>query len=84
VVPAGVLHQRIPEPYVLVHPQTSAPLEITEGAQLQLNLSGVEVVAIAHLDETIPQEVVLVPRSMGIPLHEPTPVEIAILEQAVK
>jgi NADH-quinone oxidoreductase subunit G len=84
VVPARLLHPRIPEPYVLVHPQTSAPLEITEGAQLRLNLSGDEVVAVAHMDETIPQAVVLVPRSMGIPIHEPTPVEIAILEQAVK
>jgi NADH-quinone oxidoreductase subunit G len=84
VVPAGLLHQRIPEPYVLVHPQTTAPLGITEGAQMRLNLSGVEVVVVAHMDETIPQEVVLVPRSMGVPIHGLTPVEIAIVEQAVK
>jgi NADH-quinone oxidoreductase subunit G len=84
VVPAALLHQRIPEPYVLVHPQTTAPLGITEGAQMRLNLSGVEHVVVAHMDETIPQEVVLIPRSMGIPIHGLTPVEIAIVEQAVK
>jgi hypothetical protein len=49
-----------------------------------LNLSGVEVVVVAHMDETIPEAVVLVPRSMGVPIHGLTPVEIAIVEQAVK
>jgi hypothetical protein len=51
---------------------------------MRLNLSGVEVVVVAHMDETIPQEVVLIPRSMGVPIHGLTPVEIAIVEQAVK
>jgi len=59
-------------------------LGITEGAQMRLNLSGVEVVVIAHMDETIPETVVLVPRSMGVPIHGLIPVEIAIIEQAVK
>jgi NADH-quinone oxidoreductase subunit G len=84
VMPAGVLHGRIPEPYILVHPHTAAPLGIAEGAHVLINLSGAEFEVVAHIDETIPPTMVLVPRSMGIPIHGPTPVEIVVLEQVVE
>ena len=44
---------------------------------------GERVVVVAHLDETIPQEVVLVPRSMGLPAHDPTPVTIEVAQRTV-
>jgi anaerobic selenocysteine-containing dehydrogenase len=83
VITSDLLHQRIPDPYAILHPQTSTPMGIKEGAYIKLNLSGTEVEVIAHLDETIPEGVVLVPRSMGIPIHGPTPVDIVVSEQAV-
>jgi NADH-quinone oxidoreductase subunit G len=83
IVQTELLHQRVPEPYAILHPQTAMPLGILQGAHIRLGLSGIEVVVVAHLDETIPERVVLVPRSMGIPIHGPTPVEIAVVEQAV-
>jgi len=83
VVATDLLHQRIPEPYAILHPQTSTPMGIREGAYIRLNLSGTEVEVIAHLDETIPEGVVLLPRSMGIPIHRPTPADIMVSEQAV-
>ncbi len=83
VMPSALLHQRIPEPYVVVHPESIAHLGLIDGASVRLDISGIEVVVVAHLDETIPQEVLLVPRSMGVPIHEPTPVKVALVEQVV-
>jgi hypothetical protein len=50
---------------------------------LQLSLSGDGIKVIAQLDETIPEDVVLVPRSMGVPIHGPTSVQIEVVEPAV-
>jgi NADH-quinone oxidoreductase subunit G len=83
VIPADLLHQRIPEPYVVVHPESIAHLGLIEGAHVRLDISGIEVMVVAHLDETIPQDVLLVPRSLGVPIHEPTPVKVALVEPVV-
>jgi NADH-quinone oxidoreductase subunit G len=80
VIPAQLLHQRIPEAYVTIHPETPAAAGITEGAQVKLEISGFETEVMAHLDETIPLGVVLVPRSMGIPIHGPTAVKVSLVE----
>ncbi len=83
VMPATLLNQRIPEPYVVVHPETVISSGITEAAQVKIVISGFEVEVMAHLDETIPQGVVLIPRSMGIPIHGPTPVNLALVRQVM-
>ena len=83
VMPSDLLHQRIPEPYVVVHPESIAHLGLIDGAYVRLDISRIEVMVVAHLDETIPQEVLLVPRSMGVPIHKPTPVKVALVEQVV-
>jgi NADH-quinone oxidoreductase subunit G len=83
VMPAEILHQRIPAPYVVLHPQTAARMRITDGMHLQLSLSRDGIEVIAQLDETIPEDVVLVPRSMGVPIHGPTSVQIEVVEPAV-
>ncbi len=83
VTPAELLHQRIPDPYIVVHPESVAHLSVMDGFNVRLEISGVEVVVVARLDETIPRNVVLVPRSMGIPISEPAPVNITLVEQVV-
>lgn len=82
VMPAELLHQRIPAPYVVLHPQTAAHMGISEGEHIKLSLSGDGIPVIAQLDETIPEAVVLVPRSLGIPIHGPTAVQIEVVERA--
>jgi anaerobic selenocysteine-containing dehydrogenase len=67
----------------VVHPESIAHLGLIDGAYVRLDISGIEVMVVAHLDETIPQEVLLVPRSMGVPIHEPTPVKVALVEKVV-
>jgi NADH-quinone oxidoreductase subunit G len=83
LMPAELLHQRIPAPYVILHPQTAAPVGITDGMHLHLSLSEDGIPVLAQLDETIPEDVILVPRSMGVPIHGPTAVQVEIVERAV-
>lgn len=83
MMPAAVLQHRIPDPYILIHPQTAAPLSVEEGADVEVNLPGMQKVVGAHLDETIPEGVVLVPRSMGVPVNSPTPVSIKVVQRTV-
>jgi NADH-quinone oxidoreductase subunit G len=83
LMPAELLHQRIPTPYVILHPQTASPMEITDGMHLHLSLSEDGIPVLAQLDETIPEDVILVPRSMGVPIHGPTAVQVEIVERAV-
>jgi NADH-quinone oxidoreductase subunit G len=83
VLPATLLHQRIPEPYVVIHPETIAAQGITDGAKIRLGLPGSEVEVTSRLDETIPGGVVLVPRSMGVPIHGLTAVKISLVQEVV-
>ncbi len=76
VWPSTLLHSRIPQPYVALNPADAAVLRIPSGAMLQVTLNGTARLAAAHLDENVPQGVVLVPRSMGLPIFGPAPVEI--------
>jgi hypothetical protein len=45
-------------------------------------LAGKSFGALARIEEGIPPGVVIVPRSMGIPIAEPAPVEIRVSELA--
>lgn len=82
MMPAVVLQHRIPESYAVIHPQTAAPLGVVDGMEVILSLSERQVAVTAQLDETIPQGVVLIPRSMGIALHELTPVSLEVAQRS--
>jgi NADH-quinone oxidoreductase subunit G len=62
-----LLQPHIGEPNVILHPGTARSLDIQPGDLLELN----ETHARAVLDETVPASVVLVPRSMGLPVGTP-------------
>ncbi len=83
VLPTVLLHQRIPDPFVKIHPETIANLEITDGAQVLIEISGSEVAVRAILDETVPVGVVLVPRSFGVPIQERAAVKISLVKEVV-
>jgi NADH-quinone oxidoreductase subunit G len=83
VKPSALLHQRIPQPYVLLNPVTTGGLGIANGAAVQVSLNGTSTLATATLDGSVPEGVVLVPRSLGIPIIGPTPIEIRIVERVV-
>ena len=83
VMPSTLLHQRIPQPYVLLNPAAAGELGIANGAAVQVSLNGTSTLASARLDSSVPQGVVLVPRSLGIPIVGPAPVEIRMVERVV-
>jgi NADH-quinone oxidoreductase subunit G len=78
-----LLRQRIPEPFVSLSAASGARLGIAHGGQASLVIGETEVLVLAHLDETLPDDVVLVPRSFGIPVSAPVAVTLKAIEPAV-
>jgi len=83
VMPSDLLHQRIPEPHLVLHPQTAGRMGIADSSPVNLHLNGLVIPVIAFLDGSVPENVALVPRSMGIPITGPVPVEVEVLEKIV-
>jgi NADH-quinone oxidoreductase subunit G len=73
-----LLQTRIPNPYILTHPDSIKGA--MQGAQMLLDLNGEEYLVEAHLDATLPTNVVLVPRSMGIQLSDPSAASLKNVE----
>ena len=81
VMPSRLLHQRIPQPYILLSPASAGSLGIGNGAAVQVRLNGTSTLATARLDGSVPDGVALVPRSLGIPIIAPTPIEMRMVER---
>jgi len=80
MLPSQLLHPRLPQPYVALHPLTGEHLGIVDGAHVQVHLNGVETIVLARLDDSLPTGVVLVPRSLGLPISGPSPVQVRTVE----
>ncbi len=76
---AALLRERIGAPFVLLHPDEAERLALTE--QAQLKLADREYVVDVVRDENVAAGVVLVPRSMGLPVHAPQRVSLAALSE---
>jgi anaerobic selenocysteine-containing dehydrogenase len=70
------MQQRIGRPYVIIHPAEAGRLGAAALSEVHVILAAQEFTATAHLDDTIPQGLALIPRSMGIPINAPSPVTI--------
>jgi NADH-quinone oxidoreductase subunit G len=80
LLPSEVLQPRIPEAYIILSPSDAEPLKVTDGDPVRLLLNGVEYRTLARVDEGVPTGVVLVPRSMDVPVDDPVLVEIKVTE----
>ncbi len=78
LLPSELLHQRIGEPYVVIGAQDAERLKINRDAKVRVTFSasGLSAVVALRLDEKLPERVVLIPRSFGLPVSAPEPVEI--------
>jgi NADH-quinone oxidoreductase subunit G len=83
VWPSKLLHLRIGDPRVVLNPNTAAALGVSDGAMIQLQLGETGFELVARLDESVPEGIALVPRSMGVPIFAPTPVGIKVVEEAL-
>lgn len=78
VMPSRLLHERIGTPFVMINPVTAERLKLGAGNQVLVDLSGLLTPASLKVHGDVPEGIVLVPRSMGIPIHGPTPVALSV------
>lgn len=76
VATTTLLSQRIGDAAVVLHPETAKRLGVEAGQSVRLSFDGTGGEALVKLDDEIPTGVVLVPRSMGLPIHAPVPVKV--------
>lgn len=79
LLPTEMLHERIPESFIKLNPADAERMRIPGDAQVRVVLDDKPAVfARVRLDDSIPERVVLVPRSFGLPIDGPTSVEIKL------
>lgn len=81
VTTSHLLQQRIAQVGVALNPADAEKLGIANGERVSVQLNHAAHLVIAKLDENAPLGVVLVPRSLGIPLFQPQPVQIRTVEK---
>ncbi len=81
VLPSKLLHQRIPQPYLAIHPDDASRLRIPDGATVELSYQNTTSLVAVRFDERVPVGVILVPRSMGVPINSPQPAELRLVER---
>jgi anaerobic selenocysteine-containing dehydrogenase len=77
-----LLHSRLPEPYVVINQIDADRMKISQGARLQVVMDGMSALVTARVDADLPLRIVLVPRSLGIPISGPTTIEVKLVERA--
>jgi NADH-quinone oxidoreductase subunit G len=76
VAPAELLTERIGEATIALHPDAAKRLGLEPGKSVKVSFNGFKGEAKLEIDETISTGVVLVPRSMGLPISGPTAVKV--------
>ena len=66
-----LLDQRVGEASISLHPDAAQSLGVAVGQTVNISFNGFSGEAVVKLDDTISVGVALVPRSMGIAIHEP-------------
>jgi len=76
VASGGLLEQRVGSPFVAIHPNAAESLGVKAGDRATVSLDGTSEDVIVKIDESISTGVALIPRSMGMPILEPTPIRL--------
>ena len=76
VMSAELLHERIGEASVSLHPDAAERLGVRAGQTVNVSFNGASGKAVVKLDSSIDEEIALVPRSMGLAIHEPVAVKV--------
>ena len=67
---------------IVLNPVTALKLGLDNGSQAEVSLNGVSYPVKVLLDASISTGVVLIPRSMGIPIPAPAPVKVLSAQKA--
>ena len=79
-----LLEDRLTRTMVILHPDEAARLGLTAGQPARVSLNGVTAAAQVVVDENVPAGVALVPRSTGLPIDRPAPVQVESEARAEK
>ncbi|MFN3308095.1 MAG: molybdopterin dinucleotide binding domain-containing protein, partial [Anaerolineales bacterium] len=82
LIHSTLLDQRRVGSVLWLHPNDAAANAIQDGDLVHLQCGQASAMATAVFDEQVPQGVILLPRSAGIPLHEPCRVQIGVVERS--
>lgn len=82
LIHSTLLDQRRVGAVLWLHPDDAAANAIMAGDLVHLQCGEASAMATAVLDEKVPKGVILLPRSAGIPLHEPCVVQIRVVERS--
>ncbi|HEU0294509.1 MAG TPA: NADH-quinone oxidoreductase subunit NuoG [Anaerolineales bacterium] len=74
---ANLLRDRIGGPHIALHPDAAQNLGVQDGQLVKVSFNGTSGDAVVKLDDTISVGVALIPRSMGLAIHEPVPAQVA-------
>ncbi|MEX2143125.1 MAG: NADH-quinone oxidoreductase subunit NuoG [Anaerolineales bacterium] len=76
VVTSKLLGARLQAPQVVLNPEDAERLSLEPGTSAKLTLNGTQSTVTAHIDNSLPKGVVLIPRSVGLPISVPTSVTV--------
>ena len=78
-----LLQERIPDTFVMLNPADAERLGAVDGDTVQVSINGMDALAAAKITGDVPEGIVLVPRSYGIPIVAPVPVQLKLAEPAL-
>jgi NADH-quinone oxidoreductase subunit G len=81
LLPSRLLEGRIPEPYAVLNPADAEAFSIVDGGIAVLHLNNLAYRLSARLDDRLTAGVILVPRSLGVPVDGPVRVRIEAAER---
>ena len=81
MAPAALLESHTGESALTINPATGLKIGLSNGGQAKLKLDDLEMEAAVRFDETVSTGVVLVYRSFGIPISEPTTMQLLAVPQ---
>ncbi len=74
---ANLLRDWIGGPTISLHPDAAQSLGVAEGQLVTVSFDGTSAEAKVKLDDTISVGVALIPRDMGLAIHEPMPAKVS-------
>lgn len=74
---ANLLRDWIGGPTISLHPDAAQNLGMAPGQLVTVSFNGVSGEAVVKVDETVPADVALIPRSMGLAIREPVVARVA-------
>jgi NADH-quinone oxidoreductase subunit G len=76
VVPSKLLNSRLGSPEIVLNPEDAEKLKLEMGKPSNVKLNGARYSVTVWVDNSLPKGSALIPRSLGIPISGPTPIEM--------